>query len=35
MRSDYGGEYYGWYDGSSGQRLETLAKFIEECNIVP
>ena len=33
--SDRGGEYYGNYDGSGEQRLGPIAKFLEECGIVP
>ena len=35
VKYDYGGEYYGKYDGSGEQRLGPFAKFLEECGIVP
>ena len=35
VKSDRGGEYYGRYDGSGEQRPGPLAKFLEECGIVP
>ena len=35
VRSDHGGEYYGWYNGSSEQRLGLFASYLEECGIVP
>ncbi|KAL0289356.1 UNVERIFIED_CONTAM: hypothetical protein Scaly_2705800 [Sesamum calycinum] len=34
-RSNRGGEYYGRYDGSGEQRPGPVAKFLEECGIVP
>ena len=35
VRSDRGGEHYGKYDGSGEQRLGPLARYLEECEIVP
>ena len=35
IKSDYEGEYYGKYDGSSEQRLRPFARYLHECGIVP
>ena len=35
VKSEYGGEYYGSYDGSDKHRLGPFAKFLEECGTIP
>jgi len=35
VKSDRGGEYYGWYDGSGEQRPRPFTLFLKECGIVP
>ena len=35
VKSNYGGKYYGRYDGSGEHCPRPIAKFLEECDIVP
>ena len=35
VRSDHSGECYGKYDGSGEQHPGLLAKFLDECGIIP
>jgi len=35
VKFDYGGEYYGKYDGSGEQRPGPFSLFLKECGIVP
>ena len=35
VKSDHGGEYHGWYDGSGEQRPVPFVRYLQECGIVP